>query len=329
MNDSKFAFFKGNYAFISKLRITLVYAAVAIAICFSLLYAQDIGEPSEAVKNIIAKARELKTQGKVDQALDVLNSGRKQNPGSLHLNTEIYHLLMGAKRYHDCLDFINETYPTTPEPFKKYVLIGKRSVLLNLFWQELEERKDNNKAFHYLNKLAQNGYRNSYQFLNNPLCKPLHNMPGFSELISKIQKNAGIGKPPKDFTVSLTNGESFTLSKQTGKVILVDFWGTICKPCIKEFPNMRNLYKKYHHKGFEIVSINLDVSREKFESFLENEPLPFKHVFSGKGWKSDLVALYEVMSVPFLFLVDKKGIMRYFDVRGEQLAEAVEILIQE
>lgn len=89
------------------------------------------------------------------------------------------------------------------------------------------------------------------------------------------------------------------------------------------------LYKKYHDQGFEIISNNLDESREKFEVFLEKQPLPWKQVFSGKAWQDDLIALYEVESVPFLFLVDKKGIMRYFDVSGEQLAEAVKLLIQE
>ena len=144
-----------------------------------------------------------------------------------------------------------------------------------------------------------------------------------------MEKNAGVGKPPKDFTVTLTSGDTFTLSKQTGKVILVDFWGTVCIPCIEEFPNMRDLYNKYHDLGFEILSVSLDESREKFDSFLKKEPLPWKHVYSGKGWQDDLVALYEVESVPFLFLVDRKGNMRYFDVRGEQLAKAVERLVKE
>lgn len=292
-------------------------------------FAQEMEPPPEPVKNIIAEAKELKEAGKIDEALDLLNSSREKYPESLHLCGEIFRLLSGAKRYEDCLNFIDETLPTTPERFKKDVLISKRGILLKLFIQELEEKKDHENALYYLEQLAQNGFRSTYLLLHNDLFKPLRSMQGFSDIIKRIIKNSGVGEPPKDFTVTLTSGEPFTLSKQTGKVVLVDFWATICTPCIKELPNMRTLYKKYHDKGFEIVSISLDESREKYESFLEKEPLPWKHVFSGEGWKNDLVALYEVEGVPFLFLVDKKGIMRYFDVRGEELAKAVELLVKE
>ena len=317
------------YSFLVHFKTIFVYAVFLTAFSCSFALGQDTGAPPESVKKIIDEAKQLKDAGKIDEALAVLNSAMENYPGSLHLGTEIYHLLVGAKRYEECLRFIDAILPAIPEPFRKDVLAGKRGVLLNLFWQALEEKRDNEKALYYLKELAENGYRGTHQFLNDERCKPLQAMKGFYDLINQMQENAGIGKPPKDFTVMLTSGDTFTLSEQTGKVVLVDFWGTICAPCIKEFPNMLQLYKKYHDQDFEIISINLDESREKFESFLEKQPLPWKHVFSGKAWQDELIALYEVESVPFLFLVDKKGIMRYFDVRGEQLAEAVRLLIQE
>jgi len=317
------------YSFLIHLETIFVYAVFLAAFSCSFSLGQDSGAPPEPVKKIIDKAKQLKDAGKIDEALAVLNSGMENYPGSLHLGGEIYQLLIAAKRYEDCLRFIDAMLPAIPEPFRKDVLAGKRGVLLNLFWQALEEKIDKEKALYYLKELAENGYRGTHEFLKDERCKPLQGMKGFSDLINRMQENAGVGKPPKDFTVALTGGGTFTLSKQTGKVVLVDFWGTICAPCIKEFPNLRKLYKKYHDQGFEIISINLDESREKFESFLEKQPLPWKHVFSGKAWQDELIALYEVESVPFLFLVDKNGIMRYFDVRGEQLAEAVRSLVKE
>jgi peroxiredoxin len=326
---SKFSRVECIYSFLVHFKTIFVYSAFLTAFSFSFALGQEIGAPPEPVKKIIDEAKQLKAAGKIDEALAVLNSGMENYPGSLHLDAEIYHLLVGAKRYEECLRFIDVTLPTIPEPFRKDILTGKRGVLLNLFWQALEEKRDNEKALYYLKELAENGYRGTHQFLNHEHCKPLQRMKEFSDFINRMQENAGIGKPPKDFTVTLTSGDTFTLSEQTGKVVLVDFWGTICAPCIKEFPNMRQLYKKYHDQGFEIISINLDESCEKFESFLEKQPLPWKHIFSGKAWQDELIALYEVESIPFLFLVDKKGVMRYFDVRGEQLAEAVRLLVQE
>ena len=140
MNFSKFDLLRCISTFLFKSKTALVCAVILLAFSFSLVFAQDIGAPPEPVKKIIAQAKELKAAGKIDEALDLLNSGREKYPESLHLCAEIYLLLIGTKRYEDCLDFINETLPTTPEQFKKSVLAGKRGVLLSLFWQDLEEK---------------------------------------------------------------------------------------------------------------------------------------------------------------------------------------------
>ena len=164
---------EGIYSFLINFKTVIVYAVFLTVFSFSFALGQNTGAPSEPIKKIINEAKQLKAVGKIDSALAVLNSGIENYPGSLPLGRAIYHLLFRAKRYEECLRFINTILPTIPAPYRKEVLKGKRGVLLKLFWQAIEEKKDNEKAFYYLKELAENGYRGTHQFLNNERCKPL------------------------------------------------------------------------------------------------------------------------------------------------------------
>jgi thiol-disulfide isomerase/thioredoxin len=316
------------YSIIPQRLTLLVLVFFLLSTVYTAIGTQEIAPPSEAEQKIIAEVAVLKTAGKNDEALRLLKKGREQFPQSLHLRRETFLLLLSTKRYEECIAFIDETYPDTPDRFKKDVLNSKRNILFNMLMQTLENG-DFDKGYSYLKDLADSGHKNPYQFLYQKQYKPLQEMEGFEEIVEKIEDNAGIDRPPLDFTSALLDGGTFTLSEQKGKVVLVDFWNTGCGPCIKEFPNLRKLYKMYQGKGLEIISISLDESREKLDRFLEKEPLPWKHIFSGKGWGDEIARMYEVHSNPYLFLVDRKGIMRYFDVRGEALTKAVTHLIKE
>src|SRR5699024_8583571 len=56
----------------------------------------------------------------------------------------------------------------------------------------------------------------------------------------------------KDFEVELVNGESFQLSRQKGKVVLLNIWATWCTPCHEETPEFVDLYTEYRDQGLEI-----------------------------------------------------------------------------
>lgn len=124
-------------------------------------------------------------------------------------------------------------------------------------------------------------------------------------------------------------GETLSLWDLRGKVVLLDFWATWCAPCLEELPYVKDVYQRYHDQGFEIVGISLDLDEEALRAFLEDEGITWPQYFDGRGWENEVAKLYRVQAIPATFLLDRDGVIRYRDPRGEELERAVAELISE
>jgi peroxiredoxin len=69
---------------------------------------------------------------------------------------------------------------------------------------------------------------------------------------------ASSGAKAPDFDLKTLSGESIRLSSLRGKVVLIDFWSTICDPCLKEMPELVRLYEERKDKGFVVLAIATD-----------------------------------------------------------------------
>ena len=143
------------------------------------------------------------------------------------------------------------------------------------------------------------------------------------------ERMLAIGGEPIGFDVKSIRGERLSPSAYRGKVLLIDFWATWCGPCVAEMPNVKNVYEKYHPKGFEIVGISLDQSRDKLDKYIESQEIAWPQYFDGKWWNNDIAVRYGIKSIPTTILVDKKGKIRYKSLRGRQLENAVQELLAE
>jgi thiol-disulfide isomerase/thioredoxin len=122
---------------------------------------------------------------------------------------------------------------------------------------------------------------------------------------------------PLDIKFKSTTDQEVDLQSLKGKVVLVDFWATWCGPCVKEIPNVKATYEKLHAKGFEIVGISFDSDRKKLDDFVAKEKMPWVQYFDGKGWGNELGKKFGINSIPAMWLVDKKGVLRELNARAD------------
>jgi thiol-disulfide isomerase/thioredoxin len=131
---------------------------------------------------------------------------------------------------------------------------------------------------------------------------------------------------------TVLNGDDFDWASYRGKVVLVDFWATWCGPCVAELPNVKENYKKYHAKGFDVVGISLDQARKPLEEFIHKEEIPWTQLYDeeiqkGRGWNHPMAEHFGINSIPAAILVDQEGKVVSLRARGEELTTLLEKLL--
>jgi thiol-disulfide isomerase/thioredoxin len=118
------------------------------------------------------------------------------------------------------------------------------------------------------------------------------------------------GNRAPDFALKNAAGKEVKLSDLKGKVVLVDFWASWCKPCKKELPELDKLAKAYKAAGADvvIVAINIDTKRENADKFLRTANVNGLTVLFDAS--STSAEQYEPPTMPTSYLVDRKGIVK-------------------
>ncbi len=109
-----------------------------------------------------------------------------------------------------------------------------------------------------------------------------------------------------DFSARLSTGEEISLDTLKGKVVLLDFWGTWCAPCLVSLPLIKDLATKADPARVAIISIDEDDSREKWEQFVQKNGMNWVQVYDGDR---SLFRAFAVDSYPRYFVLSKDGII--------------------
>jgi thiol-disulfide isomerase/thioredoxin len=151
---------------------------------------------------------------------------------------------------------------------------------------------------------------------------------------SEQMATLNIGDKAPELEYSDPSGKMRKLSGLKGKVVLIDFWASWCRPCRMENPNVVKTYNKYkdqkfvNGKGFEVFSVSLDQNKSSWENAIAKDGLVWDgHVSDLKGWKADGAKIYNVNSIPSAFLIDGDGVIIAKNLRGEALDNALNKLL--
>lgn len=94
------------------------------------------------------------------------------------------------------------------------------------------------------------------------------------------------------------------LARYRGRVVVVDFWASWCKPCRQSIPWLNGLRERYGADGLMIIGVNVDAERSDAERFLHAVPIEFDVVFDPKG---DVARQFKVQGMPSSYVFDRAG----------------------
>jgi peroxiredoxin len=275
----------------------------------------------EELKPLVSQSQQLFNEGKFTEYLDLLEKVIDKYP---EFRKDI---LQGKIQ---ALDKLERNQEAVLVAIELDILEGEKEVgkACDVAWR-YSILNDTENAFKWAKVSADRGLQNYLYYTMYNEFTPLQNHPKFNELIEQIKENAGFGKPAKQFVREDISGKEISFEKYLGKVVLIDFWATWCSPCLAEMPNLKKLYDEFKDQDFEIIGISVDTDKEQLNKYLKEKGIEWPIIFGGKGWNDETKELYGVQLIPASWVIDKKGIVRHSQIKGEKLRNAIAELINE
>jgi len=151
----------------------------------------------------------------------------------------------------------------------------------------------------------------------------------FGSTISAQSIGLEPGNKSPEIKLPTIKGDTVALSSLKGKLVLIDFWGTWCSPCVAEQAELAKLYNKYKQstftngKGFEIYGVSLDAKKSNWENFITMNKINWIQVSDLKFWRSPVAKTYNIQALPFNILMDGNGIIVAKNLHGMDLEKSI------
>ena len=149
---------------------------------------------------------------------------------------------------------------------------------------------------------------------------------GESTALKRRFKGLVDAEPPAVSSSKWVNSDPLKLDDLKGKVVLLDFWATWCKPCVASIPHTNELNDKYKDKGLVVIGVCHPRGGEKMADSASQNGIRYPICLDDD---EKIGKAYKVDGYPDYYLIDRSGKLRIVDCRNQSVDEAVELLINE
>lgn len=142
-------------------------------------------------------------------------------------------------------------------------------------------------------------------------------------------RHFALGKPAQDIVGKDIEGKPLKLSEYRGKVVVIYFWGTWCKPCLEQIPTEKALVTRLAGKPFALLGIVSDTDLEKTRTFVKDRQMTWPQWWDNGERNGPIAKAWNIRVYPTNYVLDQHGIIRAKQVHHEALGEIVDRLLGE
>jgi peroxiredoxin len=135
-----------------------------------------------------------------------------------------------------------------------------------------------------------------------------------------------VGKSAPDLAGKSLDGKPVTLAELRGRVVLVDFWGMWCGPCVAQLPRLKDLRGRFKGKPFEILGVNSDEDVDTLRRFLKSNQIDWPQALD-HGTSGPISKSWHIRAWPASFLIDCQGVLRGVNLDFDALAVEIARLL--
>lgn len=272
----------------------------------------------------------IEFKGEVTDFINAYPTGSAANDELTSINSKIFPLMNSSVNY------MLEIQPLDENDLRRGILQDSIDLLdekiIDLKKEFVESNPTSEAATWYLSdmmlrsQIEDNDAINAFKAFDEQLIGYRY----YQEVATRVKgiEATLIGKTVKNFTTDATfSGNSFEFESLKGKYVLIDFWGTWCRPCIEEMPKVKAYQEKYAD-NLTVLGVNQGDTKERIDKFITPNDYNWTHLMDGKG-DANFVFKFNVAGFPTKFIVDPEGkILHRFVGNGEEAFTILDKLLK-